>query len=148
MKYYTCEYCFTDFEPKRRRVQKYCSATCRSKAYHLRKSNQNKTTDLAPISTTVQTALPPPPPIPKTKIESISTAGIGNAAAGSLLADSIKSIFTPLDNKPATKADFKLLSDKLTKRYHLVKNIPNRHDGALPYFDMETGNVVYLRGRF
>ncbi|TYB76804.1 hypothetical protein ES676_05540 [Bizionia saleffrena] len=146
MKYYTCEYCFTDFEPKRRRVQKYCSDTCRSKAYHLRKSTPNKTTELIPFTTAVQEAQPPIPPS-KTKIEAVSTAGIGNAAAGSLLADSLKSIFTPLDNKPATKADFKQLSDKLTKRYHLVKNIPNRHDGALPYFDIETGNVVYLWGR-
>ena len=39
-KHYTCNYCQQNFVPKRRRVQKYCSNSCRSSAYQLRKGNK------------------------------------------------------------------------------------------------------------
>ncbi|XMO86733.1 hypothetical protein AAFN75_00210 [Algibacter sp. AS12] len=134
--FYTCQYCFKKFEPKRRRVQKYCSDTCRSKAYHVR---QTKNTKIASTTNPEQNIKVPT----KTKIETMSASGVGNAAIGSLAADGLKSLLTPLENKPATKGDLKKLSDKIIKRYHLVNNIPRRSDGALPYFDMDTGDVVY-----
>ena len=77
------------------------------------------------------------------KKESISAIGGDNAALGTLAADDLKPIFTSQENKPATKADLKNLTNKIIKRYHLVKNIPKRSDGALPYFDIENGVMVY-----
>ena len=73
----------------------------------------------------------------------MSIPGIGNATTGSLLADGLKSVFTPLDKKVATKGDLKDLSNKLIKRYHAVNNIPARNDGALPYFDLETNTIIF-----
>jgi hypothetical protein len=140
--FYTCLYCFKDYEPKRRRVQKYCSSTCRSKACHARKTSDKQLTNIpkqengikAPDFSNNTT---------KTKIESVSAHGIGNATIGTLAADGLKSLFTSQENKPATKGDLKNLTNKIIKRYHLVKNIPKRLDGALPYFDIETNEVIY-----
>ena len=80
----------------------------------------------------------------KTKTESISLAGIGNATAGSLLAGGIKTLLTVEDNKTATKGDLKKLTEQLIGRYHIINNLMPRNDGALPYYDMETNMVVYL----
>ncbi|MUH36954.1 hypothetical protein D9O36_13965 [Zobellia amurskyensis] len=81
------------------------------------------------------------PPVPN-KIDSMSVAGIGNAAAGTLAADALKSIFTDRYNKPATKGDLIALGNKI-QRFQLVKNLAPGIGGALPYFDMETKNIVY-----
>lgn len=81
----------------------------------------------------------------KAKGESMSLAGMANATAGSLATDGIKAIITPFENKPATKGDLNKLVAQINGRYHVVKNIPPRYDGALPYFDFDTNTVVYLR---
>ena len=78
MKLYTCEYCYNEFEPTRRRVQKYCSNTCRSKAYHYRKAVPNTLPASQLKNENISTTSTPS----KTKTETISAAGIGNAAAG------------------------------------------------------------------
>ena len=52
----------------------------------------------------------------------MSLAGAGNAAAGSLLADTIKAAFTPLDSKPATKGDLNNLKNQIVNRYHKITN--------------------------
>ena len=70
-------------------------------------------------------------------------AGIGNATAGSLAADAVKSILTVPDNRPATKGDIKMLFTKM-KRYHRVLNLPFGTNSSVPHFDMETKNIVYL----
>lgn len=72
----------------------------------------------------------------------MSAAGVGNAAAGSLLASGIKSLTTKEQNKSATKADIWYLASKI-KRYHKVNNLPPNEQGALPYFDLETNEVKY-----
>lgn len=140
--FYTCEYCFKEYEPKRRRIQIYCSNTCRSKAFHARKTGQKELTNITPQEIGIK--VPDLSTTPnKTKIQSVSLPGVGNAALGSLAADGLISILTPEEKKPATKADIKNLSDKIIKRYHLVENLPKGVDGAIPYFDMETKNIVY-----
>ena len=141
--FYKCKYCFKEFEPKRRLVQKYCSNSCRSKAYHVRQlKNTNKNNNTTAIEVPKPMRMPPIPS--KTKIDKVSIAGVGNATLGSLAAGGLKSIFTPENNKPATKGDLKQLIEKLDYRYHLVNNLPRRLDGALPYFDLDTGEIVYL----
>jgi hypothetical protein len=136
-KYYKCNYCFNEYTPNRRRVQIYCSNTCRSKAHHAKKNN----------TTTLAIKELPQVPIPstKTKVESMSMAGVGNAAIGSLAADALNKILTKEENKPLTKGDLNKLLEVLNQRYHLVKNIPPRIDGAQPYFDLTTNNIVFFK---
>ena len=132
--FYHCKYCFKQFEPTRRRVQKFCSNTCRSKNHHA-KNLKSK----IPATINQNELLPS-----KAKIDTMSLAGMGNATAGSLAADGIKALLTPNDSKPATKGDLKKLVSEINGRYHLVKNIEPRFDGALPYFDFDTNEVVYM----
>jgi len=141
-KFYTCEYCSKEFEPKRRRVQKYCTDTCRSKAFYSRKTNDlpakidNKLSQPQPISPTPT----------KNKIDSMSTSGVGNAAIGTLLADGLKAIATSNKNKPATKGDLDALKNLLTSRYLPINNLQLDQFGNRPYYDVEMKCVVYLKG--
>ncbi|MDA0178414.1 hypothetical protein OOZ35_13010 [Mesoflavibacter profundi] len=131
-KHYTCNYCQQDFVPKRRRVQKYCSNSCRSSAYQLRKgniSNLPATNSIIPITE---------------QNDKMTLAGVGNAAVGSMVAGGLVKLFTNEKNKPATKGDIDLLIQKLGGRYHLVKNLQPNAQGALPYFDFKEGIIVYL----
>lgn len=133
--FYNCKYCFKEFEPTRRRAQKFCSNTCRSKAHHAKKSIKNIKGITVPENT--QNSKPT-----TNKVEKMSFAGLGNAAAGSLTADGLKHLFTDPKNRPATKADIAEIASKI-KRYHKILNLPPNLQGALPYFDLETKNVIY-----
>lgn len=141
MKLYTCNYCYSEFEPTRRRVQKYCSNTCRSKAYHARKTTTNTPTTQtnSSISTTLDS-----PPTETNKIESMSASGVGNATAGALIADGLKSLITSNKNKPATKGDLDDLKLLLTNRYLPINNMQQDQYGRSPFYDVETRGVVYL----
>ena len=140
MKYYTCNYCYNDFEPKRRNAQKYCSATCRSKAYHQRKKS------LEAPNTTIKDYTEPTDNVSNdvTNRQTMSLAGVGNATAGSLAADMLKGLLTKGENKPVTKGDLQHLVNTLKGRYHLIKNIPVNNFGEIPHYDIETKMVVYL----
>ncbi|WP_370214962.1 hypothetical protein [Mesoflavibacter profundi] len=131
-KHYRCNYCQQDFIPKRRRVQKYCSNSCRSSAYQLRKGNIS---NLPATNSTI--------PITE-KNDKMTLAGVGNAAVGSMVADGLVKLFTKEKNKPATKGDINLLLQKLGGRYHLVKNLQPNALGALPYYDLIEGIIVYF----
>jgi hypothetical protein len=135
--FYNCSYCFKEFEPKRRRVQKYCSNTCRSKAHHARKSKSF-------LSTTKSGDISIPDNIPTPKKESMSMAGVGNATAGTLAAGAIKALLTKESNKPATKGDLTQLLEKMNGRYHLVKNMQPNFRSEYPFFDLVEGVLVYL----
>lgn len=137
--FYSCKYCYKKFEPTRRRVQKYCSNSCRSKAYHLR-----KTEDSSIAVTGTFNKMLPNISLAKFQVEKMSAAGIGNATVGTLAASVLKNLITHVDNKPATKGDLKNLVSEITGRYHVIKNMATSLDGALPYFDIETNSVVYL----
>ncbi|WP_430426250.1 hypothetical protein [Maribacter litoralis] len=112
-------------------MQKFCSATCRSKAHH----QKTKTSNLLPVKQVSKFT---------SKIEKMSAAGIGNATAGALAADVLKNAFTNNNNKPATKGDILLLKQSYD-RYQRILNMPVRSDGMLPYFDMQTKFLVYLK---
>ena len=139
-KHYICKYCFETYIPKRRRVQKYCSNTCRSKAHHAKKSKTKFSLPAIDPKSNKQLSLPQITP----KENTLSAAGIGNAAIGNLAASSLKALFTSEDNKPATKGDLKLLLEKLEWRFHPVSNLPMGLDGSFPYYDLETGMIVYM----
>ena len=135
-KFYICAYCFEEFKPTRRRVQKYCSNSCRSKAYHLRANNNNKETKL-PIANTTDIA--------KQQKEKMSLAGTGNALAGSLLAEGIINMFKAEQNKAATKGDLLGLLQEIKGRYHPINNLPLNQSGRKAYYDIITQEVVYLK---
>ena len=134
--HYICEYCSKEYVPRRRKIQKYCSDTCRVKAhYHKNKPALPKQEKgLSQVNKTEK----------KTK-EKINIAGIGNAAIANLGTDILKNIFTNEDNKPATKGDLKKMIAQFKNRYEKVQNANKRPDGSEAYFDNERKEVVYLK---
>lgn len=131
---YICAYCSKEYVPRRRKVQKYCSDTCRVKA-HFQKNKLTKT----------ETVLSKPESSEKLTKDTINIAGIGNAAIANVATETLKSLFTSEDNKPLTKGDFKQLMTQFKKRYEKIDNIPRRADGTQAYFDNETRKVIYLK---
>lgn len=130
---YTCQYCAKDYKPNRRKKQKYCSNSCRVRAFKIRKTeNRNLPTKENENSK-------------KLKIEKMSFAGVGNAAVGALAVNLATNLFTNEENKPATKKDLKNLVSSLKQRYYPILNIPIRRDGAKAYYDMETKSFIYLK---
>lgn len=130
---YKCQYCGKDYKPNRRQKQKYCSNSCRTRAFVIRKfkglnlpTTDNKNT------------------IEK-KSDTMSWAGVGNAATGALAVNIATSLFTKEENKPATKKDIKEVKNLLMTRYHSIKNVPNRPDGARAFYDLQTQSIVYLK---
>ncbi|MEP3371680.1 MAG: hypothetical protein ABJO28_15725 [Maribacter dokdonensis] len=118
-------------------MQKFCSATCRSKAHHQKnkKETLKPTSEIKPFDNG---------PKIKNKVEGMSLPGIGNATAGALAAGVLKDVFTNPNDRPATKGDIMALR-RANQRYQRILNLPMKPDGTLPYFDMETKRVVYLR---
>ena len=134
MKYYICEYCYKEYIPKRRGVQKYCSNSCRSNACRIRNSKDSKVKSVRTVNETSVKAK-----------EQMSMSGVGNAVAGTILANTIKTVFTKENNKVATKDDLKQLTERLLGRYHLVKNMYPNEKGDYPYFDLVENIVVYMK---
>ena len=139
-KYYICDYCFDEFVPKRRRVQRYCSNSCRSKAYHARKSMISVTESTLPLKHSVDTV--------SKSSENMSLAGVGNAAAGTFIANTVINALKGEDKKAATKGDIKILAEQLMGRYHKVNNLPLNTFGHYPYYDIVNGEIVYLQNEF
>ena len=130
---YTCQYCSKEYKPNRRQKQKYCSNSCRTRAFVIRKikglnlpSTENKNTE-------------------EKKSETMSWSGVGNAAAGTFAVNIATNLFTKEENKPATKKDIKEVKNLLMTRYYSIKNVPNRPDGARPFYDLQTQSIVYLK---
>ena len=134
---YTCQYCKKDYVPKRRGVQKFCSASCRVSSHRFKNvESELKSTNLQIKS---EDQVPN-----KIKVDQVSTAGVANSAIGSGIADLLISAFTSEENKPATRGDIARLASNL-KRYHKIKNLQPNQMGQFPYFDLTEGIVVYLK---
>ena len=129
---YKCNYCGKDYKPNRRIKQIYCSSSCRARAFQIRK----KTSQQLSIMNSEKKI--------EKKPESMSWAGVGNAAAGTLVANGAVSLFTANENKPATKKDLQILANSLKERYQVIRNLPYRADGARPFYDLQTEVIVYL----
>jgi hypothetical protein len=78
------------------------------------------------------------------KVETMSFAGVGNAAAGVAAVEVVKSLLTAESNKPATKKDIQELKALITGRYLPVNNTGKNAIGQSPFYDVETGHVVFL----
>jgi hypothetical protein len=135
-----CLFCNVDYIPNRRGHQKFCSASCRSGHWRLKQKNKRSNKEAE-----VKTAELPTVDKKKEKKEKMSLAGVGNAVVGITAVEVAKSIFTPLDKKPATKKDIEELKAFIKRRYLLINNLKKDVMGRCPYYDVETGNVVYLR---
>ena len=133
-----CLYCGTDYVPKRRGVQKFCSNSCRSLNWKDKQPiKESKTASIQPINDA------PTVPDKPTLQEKMSLAGVGNAAAGAAVVEIAKNLVTPNAGKPATKKDIDDLKAFLRSRYFLVKNKERDSLGRPAYYDMVTGNVVH-----
>jgi hypothetical protein len=150
--FYICEFCKTKFKPNRRKVQRFCSTSCRVKNHH-HKNKVEKPLAIAAIPNIGTEAMDSTIFKPdKHKVDKMSLAGVGNAAAGTAAFELAKKLLTPKNNIPATKSDIQDLTinihkmtELINKRYFLIHNLAQKYDGALPYFDMGTGNVIYFR---
>lgn len=134
---YKCEYCKKKYVPKRRRVQKFCSNSCRVSFHRLKnQGEEKKSTELQIKEEEKETS--------KVKIDQISVSGVANSAIGTGIVELTKNIFTAEENRPATKGDILKLGASL-KRYHHIKNLPPNLMGQIPHFDLYTSNLVYLK---
>lgn len=130
---YTCAYCGKQYKPRRRRKQKYCSNSCRTNAFNAKKKNSLAKPETNKPENQLQ------------KIDKMSWAGVGNAAAGTLAVNALSSLLTREENKPVTKKDFKEIKELLIKRFHPISNMRPDVYGNQPYYDLETKSVVYLK---
>lgn len=132
---YICQYCAKDYKPKRRKIQKYCSNSCRTRAFNSKNElGQSKPENLPEIKEV-------------SKIGKMSMAGVGNAAVGTLAINALTSLLTKEENKPATKRDIKEIKDLLLDRFHEVNNMQLDLVGSKPFYDLETKTIVYLKNR-
>ncbi|WP_317674037.1 hypothetical protein [Lutibacter sp. TH_r2] len=138
--YYTCQFCQEEFIPKRRKVQKFCSDTCRNKN-HYHKNNNVKKEPIEILNEPIEAEEKK-----KNKVEEMSTAGIGNAALGSLtgiaIVELLKKFLTSFENKTATKGDIENLLKGLNQRYFPVVNVAPRFNKST-YYDKQTGKIVF-----
>jgi len=131
---YKCQYCGKDYKPRRRHKQKFCSNSCRVNAFNFR---TKKDKSIAKVSTN--------PTEINNKKEGISLAGIGNATIANFTTDLAKTFFTREENKPATKGDIQALLNGSKERYLPVSNLPVRNDGALPFYDTVTKEMIFRK---
>ena len=140
---YSCAYCGKEYVPRRRKIQKYCSNTCRVKAHFQRNKGNKLNTENGLSNPSKEKEVTQNSELKGT----INLAGIGNAAIANIATDGLKKLFTQEVNKPATKGDIKKLIAEFKNRYDLIKNIPVRGDGSRAYFDNETKQIVYLKAK-
>lgn len=131
--FYTCKYCGKQYKPNRRKKQKYCTNSCRVRAFVLKNEIR-----LNLPSKEIQEKK-------SIQVEKMSMAGVGNAAVGTLAVNLATSLFTSEENKPATKKDLKNLASSLKQRYYPILNMALRQDGAKPFYDTETNHFIYIK---
>ena len=129
---YICQYCAMDYVPRRRKQQKFCSNSCRTRAFN---SKKEVGLSIPKIKKSED----------KTSIDKMSLAGVGNAAAGTLAINALTSLLTKEENKPATKKDINDIKNIVLQRYHEVINMPLNQMGYVPFYDIETRRIVYLK---
>ena len=134
-----CKYCGGDYVPKRRGAQKFCSNSCRS----LNWKNNQQIKELKEPTVDSINAMPISPEKPSSP-EKMSFAGIGNAAVGAMAFEISKNIFTSDANKPATKKDIEDLKMFFKSRFLPVNNLRKDINGRTPYYDVQSGNLVYF----
>lgn len=143
---YTCKHCYKEFRPARRGVQKFCCDSCRVSHHQciirLQQKKADALAEMNQLNTGVEKSRKKGKKKGKKKSEGMSISGIGDAAVGIAIVDTLKSLFTAEHNKPATKGDLLKLVNHLS-RYQLIKSLEPNIFGQKPYLDLETGIVIY-----
>jgi len=136
---YQCNYCKKDYIPKRRRLQKFCSASCRvgSHQQNNKLKQQQQQQQLLPKTESNNTLLQ------KMKVTEMSLAGVGNSLLGVAAVEVAKSLLIKSENKPATKADLEKLSSRL-ERFQEIRNMSKNMLGKKPFYDNVLKGVVYM----
>jgi len=143
-----CLHCNGEYIPNRRGAQKFCTNSCRSRYWYLRQNKKEEVTTKADPTTYK--------PFSR-KLDSIDKSvkdcsdnqqkkGMGMAGAGeSFLGAATANLVTHLLTDPATKNDINELKTIIKgARYFPVNNMDPNEYGEYPFYDIETGNVVYL----
>jgi hypothetical protein len=140
---YTCQFCQKEFEPTRRKVQKFCSHTCRSKNHYHQK---NKGKDNKSPNEKLQEAFESDHN-KKTAVDELSLPGVGNSFFGSLAVEVVtgvaKNAWKREADYSATKGDINEIKDLLRKRYFPVVNITSDALQRKAYYDMFSGKIVF-----
>lgn len=132
-----CSYCGKEYVPKRRGVQQFCSNSCRSRNWQLKKAKQK-----APKTTQTENKIDQ---IKLTKNDTISQTGIGNAAIGVAVVGLTKYILTPDHKRNSTKDDIRKLASLITgQRYLPIKNMPQDILGRNPFYDIEKEELIFI----
>jgi len=136
---YNCLYCHEEYIPKRRYSQKYCSNSCRSKAYHIRNRSNKKQQSPLPQQEKTETI--------KQETEKVTLAGVVTAITGSILSDMIQTLYKTPDNKSATKGDIKLVLDYIlqVRQLYKIEDGPTGSNGEIAYFDIFSKRIVYKK---
>jgi hypothetical protein len=129
-----CIHCNTNYIPTRRGVQKFCSKSCKSRYWYLKQNNKAKELSLSNQNKPKESQH-------NTKIDTMSAAGVGNVVAGTALVELGKNVF---GIAAATKKDIQELKSFIKGRYLPINNLMKDPMGRFPFYDVETGNVVYL----
>ena len=146
---YTCDYCHKEFVPTRRKVQRFCCASCRVGAHQKKKRFKNQLSLAKPIQKEDDLSVG----IEKESLKqfknkesnhnnSMNLGGVLNAFAGNALYDLGKTIIKSKATTPSNQMIEKSISKK---RYILIKNIPLSEWGETPYFDTVTSELVYFK---
>ncbi|GGG32259.1 hypothetical protein [Bizionia arctica] len=133
---YTCFYCQIEYKPTKRGRQKFCSTSCRV-------ANFNANKKLKQLPATEKT---PKEIVPEKKYDApkVNMADITNAALGNVASNLLINMFTPKNQKAATKqdlADFKAHYNG--GRFRPVLNCPPNELGQTAYFDLEKNEVIF-----
>ena len=137
-----CIHCNAEYTPRRVGHQKHCSKSCKSRRWYLKNKALKPATQLPEKITKKKEEKKEEKVMQKS--DSINLPSIGNATLGIAAFEVAKEVFTPIENKPATKKDLQELKNLILGRYLPVKNADKDAYGKMPYYDVETGDVVFL----
>ncbi|MFH4966284.1 hypothetical protein V8G69_14880 [Gaetbulibacter sp. M235] len=134
-----CTHCGVDYIPKRRGAQKFCSNSCRSRYWQLK---QPKIT-VTKVTEKQKNELGEVVNVPDEN--AMTLGGVKNTLTGNALYDLGKSALTPEHKKPARRQDIDELKALIMgQRYFPVNNADKNMFNQSPFYDIETGNVVYI----
>lgn len=136
---YNCLYCHEEYIPKRRHSQKYCSNSCRSKAYHIRNRSNKKPQPAIEQQEKTETKKQ------ETLKEMFKSFAI--VFGGSYLSDKIQALLTAPDDKPSTKGDVKIILDCIlqVRQLYKIEDGPTGPNGEIAYFDIFSKRIVYKK---
>ena len=133
----TCDYCDNEFLPTRRNIQRFCKPSCRSAHNRIKRREENREQSklAVPVLKQEEESLFAVPfdivEEKKTKIEEMSSAGVGNALAANLITEGTKAVlnlFTKEENKLATKGDVTQAMNRILENQNRILKLLEKDD--------------------